>query len=718
MLKVTAILHGSATGPFVEALRRAGVLDIVESEHELPAPVDDEVAARVRALDELIADAQFTASFLGRFHTTDAPFSSFISEKIHVAESEYYSLVSDGAAKALYYECERIADRRAAIGRQRTRLHGLIEDLRPWQALRLQIQGWQGTEHVVLFTGTVPAAEGEAIRARLREIVSEVSVEELGPVGNRQAWVVMAHRDALEAVRALLNLTSFTEVSFPELSDYPAEEIGIAEDRLRELAEEEERLTARARELEAEHYEHAVMLSEWLVAEREALTVRERFGATERAVVVTGWIAEKLRGDLETAVEPFAPMADLTFDRPGPDDEPPVRLDNPRFLQPFETLTELYGLPQYREVDPTPLLAGFFWLFFGMALGDVGYGLVLGLIAWLIKTRLDVAPGVKRFMDLLMYGGVSAMLFGVLTGSYFAIDPVHLPPLLQRAIVIDPMTDIMVALIVSIVLGVIHVVFGISVKAAVNIRAGRWDDAVSGQLSTLWLLIALGVVGASAAGVLPAGVLMPVLVIGLVVTLVLKGRAYAAPLKAEGAPGWQRGLGWAWIALLLAWAVMVGLGGPAGPVGIALGVFSLVGLVAARPVRDAVLAVLGGAYATYGMTSLVSDFLSYTRLTALGLASVLVGQVMNMLGGMVAPMRLGPIPLGWALAAVILVVGHGINIAINLLGAFVHPTRLQFVEFFSKFYEGGGRAYRPFRPYTKSVVLRPALRGQEGGRPS
>ncbi|MDP2300525.1 MAG: V-type ATPase 116kDa subunit family protein, partial [Actinomycetota bacterium] len=411
MLKVTAFLHGSATGETVDVLRRAGVLDIAPDEHELPAPVDAAVEADLLDLEELIAKAQFTASFLGRFHEVDAPFSAFISEKLHVDEADYYALVVDDASRELYNECETIADRLATIERQQSRLHGLVEDLRPWESLRLQISGWQGTEHVALLTGTVPAPECASIRERLREIVSEVSVEELGPVGSRQAWVVMAHRDSVEDVQALLNLTDFTEVSFPELSDYPAEEIDVALDTIERLKAEEVRFTARAHELEAAHYTRAVTLAERLEAEREALTVRERFGVTERVVVISGWVEAKRRGELEASLAPLCAVTDLTFAEPGPDDEPPVRLDNPRILHPFETLTELYGLPRYREVDPTPLFAGFFWVFFGMALGDVGYGLVLGVVAWLIKTRLDVAPGVRRFMDLLMYGGVSAMVF-------------------------------------------------------------------------------------------------------------------------------------------------------------------------------------------------------------------------------------------------------------------------------------------------------------------
>jgi V/A-type H+-transporting ATPase subunit I len=718
MLKVAAISHSSITDELVETLRRAGVLDIAPDEHELPAPVDGSVEARIHVLDELVANAQFTASFLGRFHTVEAPFAAFISEKLHLDEAAYYALSADTAFWDLYHECETIADRLATIERQCQRLSGLIEDLGPWEALRLQISEWQGTEHVVLFTGTVPASEGPAIRAMLREAVDEVSVEELGPVGNRQAWVVMAHRECVEEVRAVLNLTDFTEVTFPGLADYPAEEIGIATDQIVRLEAESERLTARAHELEAEHYGRSVALAERLIAEREALLVREQFGATERVVVITGWVAARKRAELESAMAPLSAAVDLTFTDPGPEENPPVQLENPRILKPFETLTELYGLPKYREIDPTPLFAGFFWLFFGMALGDVGYGIVLAIVAWLIKARLDVAPGVKRFMDLLIFGGASAVLFGVLTGSYFAIEASRLPAVLRALIVLDPMQDIMIALIVSIAFGVVHIVFGIGLGAVASIKAGDWDSAVQGQLSTLWLIGTVAVVGLGAAGVLPGGVVMPALSVGLVLTLVMKGLAYRAPSRGVEAPGWKRAYGWVWLALLLGWVTVASLGGSSGALGLGLLALTVGAVVVGGPARATVLAVLVGAYETYGMTSLISDFLSYTRLAALGLASVLVGQVMNMLGGMVAPIRLGPVPVGWLFAVLILVVGHGVNIAINLLGAFVHPTRLQFVEFFSKFYEGGGTAYRPFKPYTKSVVLHPVARGQEGGTPS
>lgn len=706
MLKVTAISHSSAAEALVDHLRKAGVLDIVTDGNDLPAPVSSDVDARIAALDEQIADAQFVAEFLGRYHTSDAPFASFISEKFHLSEEDFYALAPDEAFFDLYRECEFLSDRLASIDRQRDRLRALVVELRPWEPLRLQISQWRGTANVALLTGTVPASEGESIRARLRDAVAEVTVEELGAVGSRSAWVVMAHKDRLDEVRATLHLTNFTEVAFPELSDYPAEEVSLAEDRLVDLAAEERELLERAKELGAERYERAVGMAEALVSAREMLLVRERFGSTERTIVITGWVAAGSRRRLEAAVEPFCADVDLSLDEPGPDDRPPIELDNPKWLRPFEVLTDLYGRPKYDEVDPTPLMAGFFFIFFGMALADVGYGIVLAIGAQLIKRKLDVGAGVKRFMDLLTYGGIASILLGVVTGSYFAMDARLLPPALLSLKLFDPLEDIMLFLVISIALGVVHILLGLVTRAVVQMRSGDWKSAVAGDLSTIVLLAAIAV------GVMVKGATSAFIIGGLGLTLLLKGRVFEVPGKVD-APAWDTALGWAWIVSAAAFFAAAALGGPAVVSQVFLALTAAC-LVVSKTGRTAIVALLVGAYDTYGMSGLISDFLSYTRLAALGLAGMLVGQVANQLGSIVMQL-LGPVA-GLVFAVLVVLILHTINLVINLLGAFVHPTRLQFVEFFSKFYEGGGRNYAPLGPGTKSVVLHPQVGSQEGGK--
>lgn len=706
MLKVTAISHALASEVLVDSLRKAGVLDIVQDANELPAPVSADVEARIATLDEQVADAQFVAEFLGRYHTSDAPFASFISEKFHLTEEEFYALVPDGAFIDLYRECEHLSDRLASIERHRERLRALVVELHPWEPLHLQISQWRGTEHVVLLTGTVPASEGEAIRARLREAVTEVTVEELGPVGSRSAWIVMAHKDRLDEVRAMLQLTNFAEVSFPELSDYPAEEISRAEDRLVGLVDEEKRLLERAKELSDERYEHSVSLAEALVSTREMLLIRERFGSTERTVVITGWVAEKRQGELETALEPVRFDVDLTFQEPDPDECPPIELDNPKWLRPFETLTDLYGRPRYHEVDPTPLMAGFFFIFFGMALADVGYGIALLIVSQLIKRKLDVGPGVKRFMDLLTYGGISAILLGAITGSYFAMDKELLPSFLRSIAVFDLLEDFMIFLVISVALGVAHIMVGLVTSVVARLKAGDWRSAIAGEVSTIVLLAAI------AAGVMIKGTMLLFIIGGLGLTIMLKGRVFEAPSKVE-APAWDKALGWAWIVSVVAFLVAIALGGPP-VISQAFLVLTAACLFVSKTGRKAIIALLLGCYDTYSMSGLISDFLSYTRLAALGLAGMLVGQVANQLGPIVRQL-LGPVA-GLVGAVIVVLLLHTINLVINLLGAFVHPTRLQFVEFFSKFYEGGGRNFAPLGPQMKSVVLHPQVGLQKGGK--
>lgn len=658
MLKVRVIGHNGMLDETVRLIQRAGVVEVTI--HELPL---DEVAAlepdqeRLNELEEKIARVSFVRDFLGRFRRPENSFSTFISEKAHLSLDEFERLAEVSVA-GLCTECDTMAERLGVIDRERTRLAHLVHDLAPWESLRLQISQWQGTEHVTLFTGTVPLSASEGIRQTLRETVTDVSVAEVGESAQRQAWVVMAHKDSLEDVTSTLTLTEFIEVSFPGLADYPAEERSRAIARIAELEAEQAEIEDRARELaDGGEYLRTVALVQSLLSQLDAEEIRSGFAGTERTFVISGWIPEDHRENLVTMLASVGTDVDLTFEEAARDEPVPVTLRNPALLRPFEVLTDLYGRPRYGGIDPTPLLAGFFFLFFGMCIGDVGYGLMLGLAAWLIKHRLDVAPGVQKFMDLLMFGSVAAMLVGIATRSYFALSAEALPAFLRYTPLIDPLDEVMTLLIVSVALGVVHVSLGVITSAYQRWRAGDIAGALSEDLTTIALFIAVGLAVAFPATIgwlLPAAIGLAVLFKGRILERLFIDRS---PVQA-----------------------LVGVG--------------------------------KGLLGLYGMVGYASDFLSYTRLAALGLASLLVGDTMNRLAALTSEIPFG---VGLLAAVLILVVGHTFNVVIALLGAFVHPTRLQFVEFFSKFYEGGGRPFAPLALRTKSVVLHPVKGESEGG---
>jgi V/A-type H+-transporting ATPase subunit I len=708
----------------LDALQRAGVVQIEASPEELATSAlhpDDE---RLRELEEDAADAHFVRDFLRRYHVPTQPFSTFVSEKFHVPVDEFARLYPSDELRHIYRECDDIADRIAAGKREKAQLEGLVRDLEPWLGVRLPISSWKGTEHVALMTGTVPSQAAERIRAMLREASPLASVAEYGGVGLRQAWIVLAHRSELETIRAALAATQFVEVGFPGLADYPAEESARATARIAEIEAAMSAAKIAAKELADEHYARAVTIAEAIDADRTSAHILERVGHTERAFTIIGWVRASRGEEMRAALAPWHESLDVETRDPLDDEDPPVELDNPRFLRPFEVLTDLYGRPSYRELDPTPLLATFFLLFFAICISDVGYGAMLIAGSWLIKKKLDVAPGVKRFLDLLMIGGAGAMAVGVLFASYFALPVESLPPFLRALQVIDPLAQLPTFLVAAIGLGVVQVFFGVGIAAYDAFRSGDPGAAIFEQLSTIFLFAMIGVCGWGYASGAPL-VGRIALVVGLVGTMLMQGRTLEAALGQPDVPVWDRAFGRTWLAVVLAWTASLAVGGPGYFLWIFGGV-TLVGLFVSKTVRRSVVSLLGGMYAVYGMSSFLGDILSYTRLAALGLSGALVGMVFNVLAKMVWEPVAGLWAsggMGWLWAALVVIAaaavfvfGHVFNVVINLLGAFVHPARLQFVEFFGKFYSGGGRPMSPFRFATRSVVLDAGSARQEGAR--
>lgn len=313
------------------------------------------------------------------------------------------------------------------------------------------------------------------------------------------------------------------------------------------------------------------------------------------------------------------------------------------------------------------------------------------------------------------------MVIGVLLGSYLALPVDSLPPFLQELQVLDPIADIQLFLLITLALGLIQVFFGVFVAAYAAIKRNDPESAVFDQMSIVLLFVMLGVTAfAGATG--NSDLVRASLIIGLLGAMIMQGRAIQMALKSEGLASWDRLLGIVWVVGLVGGLLAFAFLGATWGLWAALGVSAL--LVVSKAVRRGVLGVLAGAYNVYGLTGFVGDVLSYLRLAALGLSSALVGSVFNILTRLVwdaaAPLFDGGPTVIFgilvaAFAVAVFAVGHVFNVVINLLGAFVHPARLQFVEFFSKFYEAGGRPFSPFSVRAENLVLGASGAEREGG---
>jgi V/A-type H+-transporting ATPase subunit I len=366
---------------------------------------------------------------------------------------------------------------------------------------------------------------------------------------------------------------------------------------------------------------------------------------------MNGWLTAPDEDALKAVCDKYDCWWELTD--PAPEEYPdvPVKLKNNALTNPLNMVTNMYSLPAYGTVDPNPLMAAFFILFYGIMMADMGYGLMMIIAALVVKKFVRPKRGGKVFIDLVLEGGIATFLMGIVTGGFFG----DLIPTLHKMFTGSPMGDNFLTkpllnplgqtelvLYGAMALGVVHLFTGMIISMVEKTRHGDLKSAIFEEGS--WFVIFAGLALFIFKKGNVAGIPV-VLVIGAL--MLIYGAAYPAK----------------------------GIGGKA-------------------------VAVLAAIY--NGVTGWLGDILSYSRLMALMLAGSVVAQVFNNLATM--PQGAGRVTvLSFLLFIVIFLLGHALNFALNLLGCFVHDLRLQCLEFFGKFYQDGGKPFHPLEINTKYV---------------
>lgn len=656
MKRLSLVALKSDQDAILNALQEAGTVEIIKlADGDVQSGDADTVNARIQRLAESINAVKPYAKKPG--------FLSPQKREMKLSDMREYVPKAEQTTN----EIEELTHTQARLLSEREKAVSTREALEPWEAMTVPMDTVKNTPRVHYFIGLLASKDVE--RVREQEYLEAEFMNESATVPT----ILACKEDDTRIVQNFLKTVEWQDYVFPKLPGTPREAI---ESLNRRIAEIDEEYDAAQKQLEARG-ETIETLQNALDAETidaDRLSANNDLSYTAHAFVLEGWVRDDEVEKTEQAIKSVTEAYSFEVRDPVEGEEPPSVVKNNRFVKPFEEVQTLYSRPTYGTIDGTPYMTPFYILLFGLMLSDTGYGilLMLGTLLYIKKKKpTGMSAGISR---VLFWGGLSTIVWGVLCGSFFGITKTSASTIEVGGVfsqismffeklgifpaLLDPMQNSMVMLGLCFGLGVLHIVAGYIVGAIDRFSKGDWKSAIFDQIS--WVLITLGlVVGflpaiAGMAGMsvtLPKSVTMPALIaagVGALMVVLFKGREKRNILKR----------------------MMSGLGG------------------------------------LYDVTSVLADILSYARLFALGIATGVIGQVFNMLCGMLASASNPVMKIVGAIGSIVLLVLlHTFNVAINALGAFVHCARLQYVEFYGKFYESGGKEFRPLSYNTKHVQV-------------
>ncbi len=643
--KITFVVHKSEKDHLIDTLQEEGLVHISDVREdpafkEIPEVKEKRVEASAPEIEYTLSRIRRAVEFLNQFDGKKGFLETFFEIKPEITEEELRKVPKT-------YDYEKTLDKIEGIEKRLTELKNLeanltsrIDSLRKWYDLDIPVEEIGVSEKVEIVAGTIPANQEYELK-NIEDIEYSVISRD-----SRFVYLIVAFlKEISTKVKNELLKMGFEQVDFKGLKGKPAELVEKFKRELENLWREREEKLKEAAELAKEKL-NLLIVYDFLSNEGNKVRVENQGLETKSTFLVTGWIKEKDVKKLDKILKKFE-SATYNVEEPSPEDNPPTFIDNKKPIKPFELLTKLYGLPNLREVDPTPLLTPFFAVFFGLCLTDAGYGISLIIIALLLMKKL----GKMQFLSVLLYGGIMAIFAGAITGSWFGDLFTSLPvPFLHKfrnsLLLFDPMINPMPFFYLSLVLGLIQVELGLLVGFYKRVKNGELIDGIANELSWFFLILFL---------------IVPYIV-GVKV-----GKSYGEVLFHYGVVGYI-------ISFFLFAPILLIIflsGGTSG---------------------SFVVRLVKGLYNLYGITGYVGDLLSYVRLMALGMVTAGIAMSINIVAKLVLPIPY----LGIVLAVLIFIGGHLFSIIINVMGAFVHSLRLQYVEFFTKFYDNGGHEFKPF----------------------
>lgn len=648
MNKLSLIGLKSDKERILETLMKMGVVEITDLGEKMSSEdwsklfSSEENAEEISNLNGKLDKISAALDYLSKF---DKRKKGLFAAKRTVSINDYSTVVNnqDKLWKVIddISECDKkLSNLKSEINKNTN----LVLNLKPWEKLDIPLD-MKGTKNTTVLTGVVPEiVNADSLNEELSNEVPETHFEIISKDREQSYLLIIFLSSKAEDVMRILKQYGFSKSSLEKYSGTANENIKSLSKSIKELENEISSIEEKIASF-ANYQGDLEILHDHILVERDRKKASSIVFNTNDSFFLEGWVpdtsADRIKEVIEKKFDCF-----LEITEAGEDEDFPILLVNKDFASSVETITEMYSLPNRNEVDPNAVTAPFFVLFFGLMLGDGGYGLIMAVVSIFVLLKFKLEENTKKFMKLMMYCGFATMLWGALLGGWFGIEALG-----KTALWFNLTDEPQKMLSFSLLFGVIHIYAGLGVKAYNLYRRKKYLDIIFDVF--FWYVIFTGF----ALFLLPY---IPIVDKDAVTGLVRLGKY-----------------------LLVIGAV-------------------LLILTQGRHSKNIIGKIIGGVSSLYDLIGFLSDLLSYSRLLALGLASSVIAAIVNELGLMIGFNNI----LKVVFVVAVLIFGHMFNFAINALGAYVHSSRLQYIEFFGKFYEGGGTAFEPLKVNTKYINLK------------
>ena len=644
MKRLRVIGFAEERNDLLQQLLHLGCVEISEPEDKVTDPEWTALLRRdTSALSQRKSEASALTSALEALDKYAPAKKGLFTKRKPISEAAFFQEEAKAAALRHAEEINQCTHEISRLYSAENKLNASLASLLPWAELDLPLEQ-QGTAHTQLMLGTTPAAsDADALRGELQEAAPLSELIDVSQDKDQRYYLLVVHNSDAEAALAALRPHSFSLVRFKDLRGTPRENIDRIRAEIQSL--QDQRQDQQERIAAQKDQRAALQLAQDRAHQeinREA--VAERFLTDGRIFFAEGWIpAEKVQ-DFSKLLSSFT-CAWETAD-PAEGDAVPTLLKNPKWMDCINMVTEMYSLPAYNGIDPNPLY--FFWyvFFFGFMFADVAYGIIIFLGCLAIIKLFHPKNTLGRMMQLGLWLGGSTAICGIFVGGFFGnVLEVIYDTFLPNAVMPGWMAKFCSGLIVN---------------------------PVNDPMTVLIIAVAIGCVH---------------LIMGQCIHIYMGFRdgkvSGGVDALLDVFPWWIVFAGIAVIALL------------GSPVLLIIGVLSLIA-TQGRHAKGFFRKLFGGVKSLYDITSWLSDVLSYARLMALMLATSVIAQVFN---------TLGALPRNIIVFVLVFLIGHVFNIGVNLIGTYVHAARLQYLEYFGKFYKEGGIPFRPLKYDTKYVDI-------------